>query len=146
MGYKAFEFPMSEELESEKPWWLRNSTRKGAAAVVVTTWGIINYNGFSVTEAYTPQVRPAMWVSRKEQPVEPKAESGNEKKGMASPDANEGSSLQATPELETIFSVQVGGHICFGHFKQGSDDQPKPIEWRILAKDDERILLIPWHF
>ena len=142
MGYKAFEFPMSEELESEKPWWLRNSTRKGAAAVVVTTWGIINYNGFSVTEAYTPQVRPAMWVSRKEQPVEPKAEPGNEKEGMASPDANEGSSLQAVPELESISSAKVGAHICFGHYRQESDNQPKPIEWRILAKEDERILLI----
>ena len=79
---------------------------------------------------------------RKEQPVEPKAEPGNEKEGMASPDANEGSSLQAVPELESISSAKVGAHICFGHYRQESDNQPKPIEWRILAKEDERILLI----
>ncbi|NLI52885.1 MAG: hypothetical protein GX417_01015 [Clostridiales bacterium] len=64
MGYKAFEFPQSERLSAEFPWWLRNSTRKGAAAVVVTTHGMINYNGFTVSERHTPQVRPALWIRK----------------------------------------------------------------------------------
>ena len=64
MGYKAFEFPQDESLSAGFPWWLRNSTRRGAAAVVVTTNGMINYNGFTVSERYTPQVRPAMWIKK----------------------------------------------------------------------------------
>jgi len=67
MGYNAFRFPVSEDLAAEYPWWLRNATRRGAAAVVVTAYGMINYNGFSVTEGTIPRVRPAVWVSRKAQ-------------------------------------------------------------------------------
>lgn len=64
MGYAAFEFPQDESLSAEYPWWLRNSTRKGEAAVVVTTFGIINYNGFTVSESRIVHVRPAMWISK----------------------------------------------------------------------------------
>lgn len=64
MGYKAYEFPKSERLAAEVPWWLRNSTRKGSAAVVVTTAGLINYCGFTASEDSIPQVRPALWIRK----------------------------------------------------------------------------------
>jgi len=64
MGNNTFKFPKGESLSAEKPWWLRNSTRKGRAAVVVTSDGMINYNGFTVSESTIVYIRPAMWISK----------------------------------------------------------------------------------
>lgn len=59
-----YKFYSSEELAAAFPWWLRNATRQNSAAVVVTTDGVINCCGFTVTNDTVPRVRPAMWVSR----------------------------------------------------------------------------------
>ena len=64
MGFEGFDFPQDESLSTDAPWWLRNSTRGGTAAVVVTAYGLINYNGFTVSEAFTPQIRPAIWIKK----------------------------------------------------------------------------------
>lgn len=64
MGYQTFKFPEDKSLSAEKPWWLRNSARKGGAAVVVTSDGMINFNGFTVSESSIVHVRPAMWISK----------------------------------------------------------------------------------
>ncbi len=61
---KHLNFRRTKAFRRDFPWWLRNSTRRGAAAVVVTTEGMINYNGFTISERYTPQVRPAMWIKK----------------------------------------------------------------------------------
>ena len=65
MGYNTYMFPISEDLSFPVSWWLRNSTRSQAAAVNVLTYGMINYNGYTVSDSSSVGVRPAMWISRK---------------------------------------------------------------------------------
>ena len=47
----------------------------------------------------------------------------------------------ATLQIADASAAEPGGHVTFGVYKQ-DDGRPKPVEWRVLAKEDGRILVI----
>ena len=44
--------------------------------------------------------------------------------------------------LSEIGSVSVGDHFTFGNYPQGADGEVQPIEWRVLAVEDGKALVI----
>ena len=52
-----------------------------------------------------------------------------------------GNAISVKP-LSELDSVSVGDHFTFGNYKQGTDDERRPIEWRVLAVEDGKALVI----
>ena len=44
--------------------------------------------------------------------------------------------------LSEIGSVSVGDHFTFGNYPQGADGEVQPIEWRVLAVEDGKALVV----
>ena len=44
--------------------------------------------------------------------------------------------------LSELGSVSVGDHFTFGNYPQGSDGEEQPVEWRVLAVEDGKALVI----
>ena len=53
-----------------------------------------------------------------------------------------GSSTENVKSLSELGSVSVGNHFTFGNYPQGSNDEVQPIEWRVLAVEDGKALVI----
>ena len=51
-------------------------------------------------------------------------------------------SVNPKSENRNETALRVGEHIYFGHYKQGADGEVQPIEWRVLAVQNGKALLI----
>ena len=52
-----------------------------------------------------------------------------------------GNAISVKP-LSELDSVSVGDHFTFGNYKQGTDGEIRPIEWRVLNVEDGKALVI----
>ena len=51
-------------------------------------------------------------------------------------------STESVKSLSELGSVSVGDHFTFGNYPQGEDGEEQPIEWRVLAVEDGKALVI----
>ena len=51
-------------------------------------------------------------------------------------------STESVKSLSELESVSVGDHFTFGNYPQGEDGEEQPIEWRVLAVEDGKALVI----
>ena len=97
-------------------WWLRSPGGRSSRTACVDSGGYVRDSGYYVYRSYG--VRPAMWISPEPIP-EPIPEPPNE-------------------------NTQVGDYVVFGAYEQDNDisNGKEPIEWLVLDKKDNRILVI----
>lgn len=98
-------------------WWLRTPGANQPTAAGINSDGTFSYDGFGVSNG-SGGVRPALWINL-ENTLSEETGSGN------SP-------------------VEVGDTITMGVFEQdnSSEDGPEPIEWRVLAIEEDKMLLV----
>ncbi|MBR6089587.1 MAG: hypothetical protein IKP86_06615 [Anaerolineaceae bacterium] len=107
-------------------WWLRSLGTYQYSALGVESDGSIEKTGSNVDVTYG-MVRPVMWLK-----------------------ADDAKSTQRPPATLDPFSesfaesVRVGDTIKFGHYEQDNNkyNGTEPIEWRVLAVEDGRALVI----
>ena len=51
-------------------------------------------------------------------------------------------STESVKSLSELGSVSVGDHFTFGNYPQGADGEEQPIEWRVLAVESGKVLVI----
>ena len=51
-------------------------------------------------------------------------------------------STESVKSLSELGSVSVGDHFTFGNYPQGEDGEEQPIEWRVLAVEDGKALVV----
>lgn len=51
-------------------------------------------------------------------------------------------STESVKSLSELGSVSVGNHFTFGNYPQGANGEEQPIEWRVLAVEDGKALVI----
>ena len=113
---------------SGKSWWVRSV---GYCSDRAAAYVHGSYIGYPV-DCDTNCVRPALWINLDSVSID---SSNIEKEVSAN---NDGSSDFATDQLANAVSsdLQIGDHISFGKY------QGEEIEWRVLDKDGDNLLVI----
>jgi hypothetical protein len=68
----------------------------------------------------------------------------SEKTGSQSDSTSDSSdnSTESVKSLSELGSVSVGDHFTFGNYPQGANGEEQPIEWRVLAVEDGKALVV----
>ncbi len=115
-------------------WWLRSPGERGSSAAFVDGYGDITQSGSSVRDNRVA-VRPAFWLNLSSDSTDDSTESESLEKIGSQIDISDLSGLNA---------VYNGKYytFTFGNYPQGEDGEEQPIEWRVLAVENGRALVI----
>lgn len=103
-------------------WWLRTPGKTQSDAMVVDENGVIETDGRYVDSNKYNGVRPAIWLVKEEQI------------DIYGP---------ATLTYANIDNAEIGNIVHFGKYEQNGDvSETEPIEWVVLAKNEDKLLLI----
>ena len=135
-GVEAFDFDRYKvDGRAACCWWLRSpgSNQQRTAYVLL---GPVDEEGFSVSDDGVA-VRPALWLNLESDTFKnPEEESEQDNAPLS---AEEISTVK-----ETGLNLEIGANVTFGSYEQDNNmaNGKEPIEWLVLAKDENRILII----
>ena len=116
-------------------WWLRSPGNSSGEAAD------INYTGFIISSGQTVDfgsvsVRPALWIDLDV--------AGTEEPSVTSGQENSNSDSIDQHDVKELKEASVGNYVLFGNYEQDNDltNGKESIEWQVLAKEEDRILVI----
>lgn len=117
--YAAEKYSWNEPVNT---WWLRTPGETQSDAMVVDENGVIEIDGRYVDDNDYNGVRPAIWLMKAEQ------------SDIYGP---------ATLTYTDINDAQIGSIVQLGKYEQNGDlSEKEPIEWIVLAKNEDKLLLM----
>ena len=119
-------------------WWLRSSYPSSGNFVYYVSYGG-DVSCFTVNYAYVV-ARPALWINLnvEQENLDLKSDSLSE----VSKSYNNQSKKQNSVNSNPFTNTNVGDYIKFGSYPQTSSGQEQPIEWQVLAKENNKMLVI----
>jgi len=117
-------------------WWLRSPGKyQDYAAIVFTDGSLGNYH--TRVDYGDGAVRPALWINQESDTFKnPEEESEQDNIPL--------SDIASSTVKETDSNLKIGSTVTFGSYEQDNnvENGTEPIEWLVLAKDENRILII----